>query len=172
MSTATYYFDASDAAATDPNGVWTNDANAFDGSTSTSASVDTTGSTSSNFLMAEGTNAPATAPGTGTDVLSVRARVYADTTSGDIDPDIRAAIYTDGLAELLGTPVKAGAVGWGNYATLAIPTGGWTWAKVQSLETKIYRISGVVPGVSNVYRVEVEVTYKDLGSAVTAWLRV
>ena len=151
---ATYYFDGSDATATDPGAVWTNDANAFDGLTSTSASVNTTGSTASNFLLAEGTNAPIT----GGAISQVLARVYATTTSGEINPTMRAAIYTNALGELLGTPVKTGAEGWGSYTALSTPSGGWTWQKVNDLEVKLYRDLGFDPLTSNAFRVEIEVT--------------
>ena len=151
---ATYYFDGSDAAATDPNSVWTNDADSFDGSTATSASVNTTGSTASNFLLAEGTNSPTT----GGAISQVRARIYAITTSSDTNPTMSAAIYTNALGELLGTPLKAGAEGWGNYLTLSTPSGGWTWQKINDLEVKIYRQAGILPLISNAFRVEVEVT--------------
>ena len=149
--TNTYYFDGSDAATTDPNSVWTSDANAFDGSTSTFADASANGSTSSNYLMAEGTNAISGTAG----ITQVRARAYGRNTSVTKN----AAIYTDGLGELLGTAV-AGTSAWGSYITLSTPSGGWTWAKVQALETKLYGVV-VVDGVPSFSRVEVEVTAVD-----------
>jgi len=150
----TYYFNGSDAAATDPDAVWTNDANAFDGLTTTSASVATTGSTASNFLLAEGTNAPTT----GSTITQVRARIYATTTSDDLNPNMEAAIYTNALGELLGSPQKSGLEGWGSWATLSTPSGDWTWQKINDLEVKVYRVGGILPLTSNAFRVEVEVT--------------
>lgn len=110
----TYYFDASDAAVTDPNSVWTNDANAFDDdpALSTFATTTTAGDTSTNYLLAEGTNAPSRI---GT-IMAVKARIYIDDT-------------------------VTNSPGWGTYTTLSIPTGGWTWAKVEALEVKLYRTS-------------------------------
>lgn len=147
---STYYFDGSDAAATDPNAVWTNDTNAFDGSILTSASSSTTGSASSNFLMAEGTNAP----GSGGAIQSVRTRIYYDPTNADVTHNI----YTDGLGELLFSnslgPVSS--PGWSNYSALTAPSGGWTWAGIQALEVKLFKSAGI--GAALVYRVEVEVT--------------
>lgn len=150
-SPATYYFDGSDAAATDPNSVWTNDANVFDGSIATTATVGVTGSTSSNYLMAEGTNA---ADNGGT-ITQVNARIYG---GSNTESSTFAAIYTDGLAELLGTPSKtSGGSGYGSYTTLSTPSGGWTWAKIQALETKIYITDG---GINpNVAQVEIEVNF-------------
>jgi hypothetical protein len=57
----------------DPNGVWTDDANAFDGSTATAATIpyNTEGSTTSNYLYGKGT----TAPSTGASITQVRARL-------------------------------------------------------------------------------------------------
>lgn len=146
----TYYFDASDAGATDPNSVWTNDANAFDGNTATSATVSVSGSTSSNYLKAEGTNAPSS----GGNITQVRARVN-DNSGSDI---AEATIYTDGLAESLGSPQSPFGTGWGSYVVLSTPSGGWTWVKVAALEVKIYSISGA----GGVTRVEVEVTSDDI----------
>lgn len=105
---ATYYFDGSDAVATDPNAVWTNETNADDGDTGTFADTTTAGSTSSNYLMIEGTNAPAS----GDPIATVRARLYWDSNSD--------------------------APQWSTYSTLTTATGGWTWDKVQALEVKIY----------------------------------
>ena len=106
----TYYFDVSDAGPTDPEAVWTNDTNAFDGDTGTSASTSTNGSATANELFGEGTNAPAT----NGEIVQVQARVYAD------DAGVAAS--------------------YGNYTILSTPTGGWTWAKVQALEVAIYKI--------------------------------
>lgn len=147
-STSTYYFDGSDASASDPNSVWTNDANAFDGNTGTTASCSTNGSTSSNYLMAEGTNAPSS----GGTIVQVRAVIYGGSTAANTS----AAIYTDGLGELLGTPTHSGSAGYESYTTLSAPTGGWTWAKIQALEVKIYRTSGMSACLPA--KVEVEVT--------------
>lgn len=145
-----YYFDVSDAGPTDPNSVFTNDANAFDGSIGTVAIASASGSTSSNYLLGEGTNAPSSGGG----IMQVRARVNVAGAGGDCF----AAIYTDGLGELLGTPSETGGGdfnGWGSYVTLSVPTGGWTWAKVQALETKIYFTT---PSSNQVSKVEIEVT--------------
>lgn len=154
MATATYYFDGSDASATDPGGVWTNDANAFDGSTATAATSVTNGSAASNFLLAEGTDAPTS----GGAITQVRARIYAE------DSLVQGgySIYTDGLAETLLSNLFAvtSPPNWSSYSTLTTPSGGWTWAKVAALETKVYKDSG--PGTLSVYRVEVEVTYTSL----------
>ncbi len=149
---STYYLDGSDAGVTDPAGAWTDDANAFDGSTATIASTSApTGSLSSRFLKAEGTNAPAA----GGAITQVRARVYA-VNSGDSSGG--AGIYTDGLGELLGTPFHDVAfAGWNSYVTLSAPSGGWTWAKIQALETKIY-YDNLDSGSTGVSRVEIEVT--------------
>lgn len=107
----TYYFDASDAGPTDDDAAWTNDANAFDGSTSTNASVTVTGSgppVTTNEMQAGGTNSPTT----GLAISQVRARIFAS------DDEVSAD--------------------WGSYTTLSEPSGGWTFAKVAALEVIIY----------------------------------
>lgn len=142
---ATYYFDGSDASATDPNSNYTNDANAFDSMESTYASGTSAGSSSTNYLMAEGTNAPSS----GTSIIQVTARVYKQGGS-----NTTAEIYTDGLAEMLGTTTTS-ANGWNTPVTLTEPTGGWTWAKVQSLEVKLYKPSGAPSADAGMVQVEV-----------------
>ena len=150
MAVNTYYFDGSDAAASDPNNVWSNETNADDGSTSTSATTVTSGSISTNYLQIEGTNAPASSDS----ITQVRARVYGAYTSS-LD---RHLIYTDGRAEALfnQSSILPSTAGWSSYATLTVPTGGWTWAKVQALEyvTFLTLSSTLV----SIYRAEIEVT--------------
>ena len=157
-STAAYYFDASDAAVSDPNTNWSNDANAFDGNTATSATPAASGDTTTNYLMGEGT----TAPTTGTAIVQVRARVYRHTSPAG---QANAAIYSNGLAELLGTTVSTGQPGYGSYIILSTPSGGWTWQKVNDLEVKIY--DSVGSNRSPVSRVDLEVTYGDASTNVT-----
>ena len=149
----TYYFDGSDAAASDPGSVWTDDNNAFDSDTSdpptTFATTTTAGSTSSNYLMAEGTNAPSWVA----TISQVRARIYG---RANLANTLSATIYTDSLGESLGTPTVGGSNtnAWGGYTTLSAPSGGWTWAKVQALEVKVYT-SGVR---GDIYAIQLEVT--------------
>ena len=71
MATDTYYFDGSDAAASDPDSAWTDETNADDGNVATLASTATNGSESSNYLQIEGTNSPSS----GGAITQVRARV-------------------------------------------------------------------------------------------------
>ena len=151
----TYYFNASDAAATDPNSVWSSDSLAFDGIESNYATGSFVGSTSSNFLLAEGTSAPLS----GATISSVRPRVSNYLSNSGFGEHVEAAIYTDTLGEFLGTCLSTGG-GYGNYgATLSTPSGGWTWTKVQALEVKLYK-AGVVEDIITVGpgRVEIEVT--------------
>ena len=68
---ATYYFDGSDGV-TDSDGVWTDDANAYDNNTATTAYTSTAGTSSSNYLEVDGTNAPAS----GGVIVAVKARLY------------------------------------------------------------------------------------------------
>jgi len=153
--TATYYFDGSDAAVTDPNNVWTNEANLTDSDAtpSTFATTTATGSTSSNYMLAEGTNAPTS----GDSITQVRARVFGRAPVGG--STLSAAIYTNTLGELLGTPALATGETdvWSAYATLSTPSGGWTWTKVSQLETKVYGTAAAA--TLRAYKVEVEVTY-------------
>lgn len=128
--TSSYCLDGSDAAANDVYANWTDDANAFDCSTSTYAYTSTL---STNLLKAEGTDAPTS----GSTITQVEARAYgAVQIPGDY---IDVGIYTDGAAELIssGLSIDTGSPGWTSYTTLSTPTGGWTWQKVNDLETQM-----------------------------------
>lgn len=142
-STATYYFDGSDVAATDINGFWTNVTNADDGNTGTTANFS---SASADNLVVEGTNAPSS----GDAISSIRVRAYG-IRSGTCDVTIR----TDGAGETLGTAIIPTSTGWGNYVNLTVPSGGWTWAKVQALE---FVAAAFVFTTVSLARVELEVT--------------
>lgn len=152
VGTSTYHFDASDAGPIDAGADWTNDASAFDGSVSTSATTTISGAT----LKGEGTNAP----GSGGTISQVRARIYGST-SASIAGVLEGYIRTDGAAELLGLPTINGtsvAASYSSYVTLSTPSGGWTWAKIQSLELTFVSDGS---GVSSIqaYRAEIEVTH-------------
>ena len=152
-----YYFDASDAGPTDEGTVWTGDANAFDGDTATSATTSTVGSASTNRLLAEGTNAPAT----GGTILDVERRVFGSSSDGTGDMWVR--VYTDGEGELLWNTSllnlsSAGA--WNPWASLTVPSGGWTWAKIQALETYCWMGGGTDIAV---HAIEIRVTHTAQG---------
>lgn len=154
-----YFFDGSDVAVTDPDGVWTNETNLDDSDKSTSASSGTAGSTASNYAKIEGTEAP-TSGGT---ITTVTAGFGADlNTTGAAE----IKIYTDGgvsSGELLGTITAddSGTVYTEYTGKLTAPSGGWTWAKIQALEVYIYNTDGV--GTPQVYDAWVNV-YTDEGA--------
>ena len=138
---ATYYFDGSDAAANDPDNNWDNETNADDGNVDTDVGNPTaTGSNSSNEITIAGTNAPAS-DGT---ISHVMVRVYGN--DGGYSDVLRTEIFTDGgqpAGESLGTvDVESGIDGWSEYISLSTPTGGWSWAKVQALESATWHESG------------------------------
>lgn len=154
----TYYFDATDSGPTDPNGVWTNDPNAFDGSISTYAVSSADGSSASNFLQGDGTNAP-TSGGT---INSVQARIYGLASYPLESGTLSGYIYTESLGQQLGAATRTGTiVGWGSYTTLSTPTGGWTWQKINDLVVKIF--TSCESGCINrqAYKVEVLVNSQD-----------
>jgi hypothetical protein len=137
-----YYFDGSDAAATDPGTVWTTETNiTADQSLTTFGTSSTNGSTSSNYVMAEGTNAP----GSGGTIANVYVRMHHKWGSSSGTNAGELKIYTDALGELLATIAQSttGTTAvWSSWAVLTVPTGGWTWAKIQALEFKAYRTAG------------------------------
>lgn len=164
MAVVTHYF-AGFFGVSDPNSVWFTDTNAFDSSDSTSASVyhPNNGSVSTNYLRnTEGTTATGSDP-----ITQVRARVRAS--GEDLGGVANAAIYTESLGELLGTATRVGTTSatWGSYTTLSTPSGGWTWAKLALLETKVYA-TNMTSGDDGIYvhKVEIEVTTSDASSAI------
>jgi len=154
----TYYFN--DETPTDNDSLWTDDTNAFDGSTSTYAYSSTLGTTSTNELYGNGTNAPVGS----TTITQVRARIYGTGSYVGKVCKVNVGIYTTSLGELLGTPfiqdTPAASPTWGNYVTLSTPIGGWDWSKLQALETTIYLTNetDATQFTGRVYRVEIEVT--------------
>ena len=107
------YFDASDAALSDPNSAWINDSNIVDGLTTTFASSSTLGSETTNYLQIEGTNVT---------ILADDYFVSIGYTEDGLNP-----LYTDAYY-------------------LPRPSGGWTLAKVQALEFRVWNITSISTG--------------------------
>lgn len=142
-----------DIGVYDPDSYWIDDANAFDGSILTSATTNNNaGGVSSNYLIGKGTNTPTS----GGEINQVRARIYGFNTN--VATTLNASIYTDSLAELLGTAQNnETSAGWGSYVTLDPPSGGWTWEELNILEVKInVTLGGFI--FTDAYKVEIEVT--------------
>ena len=132
-----YYFDAHDNAVTDPNNAWTSESNIFDSSTATSGFTSTVGSSSSNYTFAGGTNAP----GSGGTITGVYVRIFGNASARTLG----YAVYPDGLGEsLLNTTFAFTSTTtiYTPWVVLSTPSGGWTWAKVQALETKLWMVTG------------------------------
>lgn len=167
MATNTYYFDASIAGPTDADAIWTNDANAFDGSTSTVATAGNgagaIGSESSKFLYGAGT----TAPTSGSNITQVRARIYHSPQNNAGSFTGVTKIYTASLAETIGTiTTSSTSAGYIAYVTLSTPSGGWTWTKVNELEVKTYQTASSAAN-EQMAVIEVEVTSVDLSTVTT-----
>lgn len=148
----TYYFDGSDVPATDAGTSWSGVTNADDGDINTDATI--TASANPSVLKIEGTNAPAS----GGIITQVRIRDYGSYGGEVIVQGIN--IYTDGQGELLGgTGIGqvGGTEGYRDWVILSVPTGGWTWGKVQALE--VYTQLGTFSSISaTISIVEIEVT--------------
>lgn len=135
-----YCFDGSDDVASDPDSAWFNEANAVSSSISDETYTTTLGSSSSNYLHAGGTNAPAS----GDSITRVDCRVLNYVTAGALGT---LTVYTDGLGESLGSVTLdrstalalPASMRWSDWAYLTAPAGGWTWAKVQGLEFKCWK---------------------------------
>ncbi len=158
MALATYYFDASDAGPTDTDNKWSNEPDAFDGSIATSANQNI--DTGSSILSGEGT----TAPSSGTSISQVRARAYIYDGGGGMSGSMTAVNWREDTAltgTLLGTIDPPTATAWTNYVTLTAPSGGWTWAKVQSLSVEFDGSSGFMDA-PDAFASEIEVTSADV----------
>lgn len=151
-----YYFDASLSGPSNPDVVWLNESNAFDGNPSSNAIVIATGSTSSNYLYGAGTNAPSS----GGTISQVRVRIRGGV-FGPSNYDTTG--YFNGQ-----TIAKAGDVTESSWLTLTAPGGGWTWADVQELDVYLYRVGiGFAPGpYASAAIIDVEVT-SSVGSPIT-----
>ncbi len=131
-----YDFDASDAAATDPDTVWTNEANAFDEDDGTDATCATNGTSTTNETKGEGTGAPAS----GDTIGGVSIMVRALNTSSDV---LGLLVTTDAGGETLLNTTQALTTDVVDYSfVLTVPSGGWTWAKIQALEVTYWKNSG------------------------------
>ena len=140
-----YYFDTSDAGPQDDEGVWTNDSNAFNGSTANFADTTTSGSVTNNELRGEGTNAPSS----GGTIINVYARVYSEHVGAG---SIASTVFEDGGTTSLLSAGQGDSEGWGPWNLLNTHSGGWTWAKIQALEVALWQSSG---DSTDIYRVEI-----------------
>jgi hypothetical protein len=158
----TYRFDASDEGPTDPDASWASDTLpflAFASGNQAALTSDRNGSHDTNELSAGGTNAPSSGP----DIVEVYARLIGD--ANDYAA-INADIFTDGKAENLGTVTTVTNYPNTNFSTdewkkLVLPSGGWTWPKVQALECYAYGtgwVSGVATG--RLYNVQIKVVHE------------
>ncbi len=147
----TYYFNTYDGELGDPNGVWGNDASAFDGNTGTSATSGVNGSTSSNYLMGTGTSAPAS----GETISSVQVRFYGGQVV-DSNTTVYATVSSGGTEIGTATIFKLNDPAWSGFVTLSAPGGSWDWSEVQGLNVKLYA-TGIVTGSVAVRKVEIQV---------------
>ncbi len=143
---ASYYLDASDAGPTDLAVAWTNDANAFNGSTSNFAFVVT------DLDELEGTGT--TAPTSGEEITALKWRIFA---SSSLGTGIIARLYHNDLTLSASIIVTSSSAGWSGYTVTVPPEDeGWTWQKANDLETRFEALPGV--GEDRMYKIEFEVT--------------
>lgn len=147
------YVDASNSGPTDAQSVWTNDSNAVDGSLSTYASVNTTGSATNNALVISGVNLPATDPGS---INQVYYRFYGNPESTGT---IRVYAFMNGGSIVVGGASRTTTTpGWSDWYQIV-----WfgqadidayhTWTNINTLEFKAFRQSGTA--VCRLYGIEV-----------------
>ena len=167
MAIATYYFDGH-SGISDPDNVWSNDANAANGSTSNSAllgsyTIHSGASNTSRELILKGATASAVAD---TEVTLVSARAYTSDSAGNF---MNTEIFTSGgvgVGESLGTIIKtATGSGWSDYLALTAPTGGWSWSVVPDLWSISWFNGSVGPVPPAVSMVEIKVTYSTISTS-------
>ncbi|MCK5095960.1 MAG: hypothetical protein KAR24_01255, partial [Candidatus Pacebacteria bacterium] len=150
----TYYFDASDDNPYDQQEVWTDDANVADGDTATTAYTSTLEDIGDNRLNFDGTNAPTT----GLEITLVRARVYAYTETAGATDGVGFGI-SSGVETLVNWSAHDTTTtpAWSEYVVVSAPSGGWTWQKVNDLNTSLFKPDS---GGNNTHvgRIEIEVT--------------
>lgn len=151
LSVDTYYFDASDDAATGTN--WSNLSLAFNGIDNQDASIT---EPDVNVMHGGGTNAPIT----GDTVVQVRGRWKFRKPSQYTS--LSAEWFTDGKAASLGSDTQTvnDSTIWADWVILSVPSGGWTWAKIAALEVEFTPVMGTPSGsfTASVFQSEVEVT--------------
>jgi hypothetical protein len=161
LQTNTYYFDASISGPSDSESAWSNDASAFDGSTNTNASLFFE---SSGSLEGTGTSSP----DNGGTISSVKARVYGSSNGGACT-STNTVLYSNNS---LGTIDLSPTISWSPFTSLSVPSGGWTWSKIQNLEIKFQGtyVSGVcsinsaeilVESTNTKTQVEIDYLYSD-----------
>lgn len=162
MAVATYYFDGH-IGISDPDGVWSSDALAFDGVIDTGSnraaySSGVGGSTkTTRYLQGIGTTASATDIGR---ISQVRLRIAGGQTSQTFG--ISATVYTGDASEELGTATAVNGVPavFGSYVVLTPPTGGWSWSVLNGLLVRFYCDNNFMGTyVGNASIAEIEVTY-------------
>ena len=160
MAIDTYYFDGH-TAVSDADSKWTNDANAYDGNTATSATaIEGAGSyppPTGKSLQITGTTGVRTS---GT-ITSVRFRFRGFGTS-DMGSS-KSAVSINKSAEHLGDiqlESQTGSLVWSSWLTLTAPSGGWVWADINdNIKAMCYLWTGT--GINaGVAIVELEVTYE------------
>lgn len=146
---------------TDNTGVWTNDGRAFDGLTSTYA--DTTDAQTTKFLIGAGNDI---SHGSAI-ILGVEFRAYVQSVAGDIG--IHGPYY-NGISR--GTQgFNNTSAAWLLWKDATEPSGGWTKAKVDALETRFWRSDG--SGELRAFASQIRVTYlivpRDVPSQDPGW---
>ena len=148
-----YHFDVSDAGPTDNEGTWAGDADAFNGDITDKATTSTVGTEANDELRGEGTNAPAT----GGTISKVEARYFSSST--DVTGDVTLKIYEDAEAAQrlsLSDSNQPPAGAWTAWTDCGTHTAGWTWPKIQALETVFWMTGGTDIGV---HAIQIRVTH-------------
>ena len=139
----TYTVNYSDSGPTDASNAWSSDSLAFDTNISDGASVTVCASCT---LVASGTNSPTS----GSTILSVTARVYSRINSG---AEGSWSIYYSG-AQLGSSGFHYLTAGWDSIV-LSVPSGGWTWQKINDLELRFSHLGTLETHAAYAYANEI-----------------
>lgn len=139
MGLTTYQF----GTITDPQNVWTNEANLADSNDSTQATTSTNKSGSNNYVHLK---QPSSLANSGL-IGSVRIRLAGTSTAGS--PNYEVNVYSD-QAETNSLYVNNHALVSGTDVIINLPAptdSGWTWGDVANIAVKIGQVSGGTGGI-------------------------
>lgn len=120
---------------TDPDGVWTTEANVFDSAANHSYATLAPSLIGSGVDTYELSSAGTSAPSSGGTITEVLAKFEAAVLDYD---KVTANFYTSGRGELIGSIERVGEERYNEYVPLNEPTSGWSWSVLQGLEVVIY----------------------------------
>jgi hypothetical protein len=142
------YLDASVSGPTDPDAAWTDDSNAFDGSTAIWASTTTTGGITLNELSGKGHSGTAAQ---WDQILDQRHRIYAAHIGAS------GVLFSAVSPRYISSSTSSDAAAYTVWLDFSEEDYGWSETTFDEIETINYLVIG---GEARLFRIEVEWTYR------------